>query len=132
VDGERKLTGVIFSDLGRAASFMTVEDVAAALQRALGFAAYPGTLNLKLDTLEARELWRAVQKTCGIPFPSPDGAHCSARCFRVRIEGNWPGAVILPAVEGYPADKMEIIAPLRLKEALDIDDGARVSLEFVD
>jgi CTP-dependent riboflavin kinase len=35
-------------------------------------------------------------------------------------------------VEGYPADKLEVIAPLRLKEALAIEDGERVTIEFVD
>lgn len=133
MDGARKLNGVVYSDLGRAASFMTVERVAAAIEDALGFAAYPGTLNLKLDTSTARDVWRAVKdRGAGIEIPSQEPSHCSARCFRVRIEGNWPGAVILPAVEGYPADKVEIIAPLRLKEALDIEDGARVTVEFVD
>jgi CTP-dependent riboflavin kinase len=116
VDESRKLTGVVYSDLGRAASFMEVE-----------------TLNLRLDTAEARRKWDAVKNDArGIEIAARDATHCSARCFRVRIEGNWPGAVILPAVAGYPADKLEVIAPMRLKDALKVQDGARVSIEFVD
>jgi len=133
VDESRKLTGVVYSDLGRAASFMEVESVAAALLDAVGFAACPGTLNLRLDTAEARRKWDAVKNDArGIEIAARDATHCSARCFRVRIEGNWPGAVILPAVAGYPADKLEVIAPMRLKDALKVQDGARVSIEFVD
>ncbi|HTM07419.1 MAG TPA: DUF120 domain-containing protein [Verrucomicrobiae bacterium] len=129
----RKLTGVVFSDLGRAASFMTVDRVAAALEDALGFAPYPGTFNVKLNTPESRQTWSAVKNTAaGIAIRTLDPSHCSARCFRIQIEGNWPGAVILPAVEGYPADKLEVIAPLRLKDALKVEDGALVMLEFVD
>lgn len=129
---ERKLTGVVFSDLGRAASFMDIAWVAQILEQSLGFRAFPGTLNVKLDTLEAENVWRTVQGAQGILISAPDQSFCTARCFRVRIEGNWPGAVILPAVDDYPADKLEVIAPLRLKDALEIQDGARVTIEFVD
>lgn len=129
----RKLAGIVFSDLGRAASFMTVDRVAAALRDALGFAPYPGTLNLKLNTPESQRTWAAVKNdAAGIEIRALDAAHCSARCFRIQIEGNWPGAVILPAVQGYPADKLEVIAPLRLKDALKVEDGALITLEFVD
>ncbi len=131
--GERKLTGVVFSDLGRAASFMALDWVKAALGRCLGSAPYPGTLNVKLDTDEARELWRAVRsERAGIPLAAPDSAHCQARCFLVEIEGNWRGAVILPEVADYPADKVEVAAAVRLKDALGLADGRRVTLKFVD
>lgn len=127
-----KLTGVVFSDLGRAATFMDIAWVAESLEQALGFKPFPGTLNVKLDTPEAEGVWRAARSAKGILISGPDKTFCDARCFRVRIEGNWPGAVILPAVEGYPANKLELIAPVRLKQALDIQDGARVNIEFVD
>jgi riboflavin kinase len=128
-----RLTGVVFSDLGRAASFIALDWVAAALEDALGFAAYPGTLNIKLDTPAARETWRNVQqKAAAIEISAPDNSFCAARCFLVDIEGNWRGAVILPDVEGYPADKVEVVAPLRLKDTLKLVDGMRVTLEFVD
>ena len=128
---ERKLTGVVFSDLGRAASFMAVEGVAAAMRAALGFAAYPGTLNVRLDSPEARAVWSRVSAGDGIAIAA-GGGFCAARCFPTLIEGNWPGAVILPEVAGYPADKLEIVAPVRLKDALKLADGARLTLEFVD
>jgi CTP-dependent riboflavin kinase len=129
--GARKLTGVVFSDLGRAASFMAVEGVAAAMRAALGFGAYPGTLNVRLDTPEARAVWSRVREGDGIPIAA-GGGFCAARCFPTLIEGNWPGAVILPEVADYPADKLEIVAPVRLKDALKLADGAQLTLEFVD
>lgn len=126
-----KLTGVVFSDLGRAASFMTVDWVAAALKHALGFEAYPGTLNVRLDTPEARRVWSRVREGGGIPIAAGAG-FCAARCFPALIEGNWRVAAILPEVEGYPADKLEIVAAVRLKEKLKLADGARLTIEFGD
>jgi riboflavin kinase, archaea type len=130
--GKRKLTGIVYSDLGRAASFIEIAWVAQTLEQALGFRPFPGTLNIKLDTPEAEGVWRAAQRADGILITAPDESFCNARCFHVRIEGNWPGAAILPAIDGYPASKLEVIAPVRLKDALDIEDGARVTIEFVD
>ncbi len=127
-----KVTGVIFSDLGRAASFMELEWVAAELKATLGFAAYPGTLNVRLDSPEARAVWSRVRAGAGIAIAAPDASFCAARCFPATIEGNWRVAVILPDVPGYPADKLEVVAPVRLKDALRLADGARLTLEFAD
>jgi riboflavin kinase len=42
------------------------------------------------------------------------------------------GAVLLPEVEDYPRDKIEVVAPVRLKEALGVKDGDPLILEFVN
>lgn len=129
----KKITGVVFSDLGRAASFMALDWVRRSLTENLGFAPYPGTLNVKLETDGERELWCAVQANGnGMEIRAPDAEFCQARCFLVTIEGKHQGAVIVPEVEGYPADKLEVVAPVRLKDALQVADGGRITLEFVD
>ncbi|MGH7767880.1 MAG: DUF120 domain-containing protein [Candidatus Binatia bacterium] len=129
----RKITGVIFSDLGRAASFMALDWVQGSLSDKLGFSPYPGTLNLRLRTAGEKELWRVVRETGqGIEITAPDAAFCQARCFLVEIEGKHQGAVILPEVEGYPADKVEVVASVRLKDELGLADGEPVTLEFLE
>ena len=129
----KKITGMVFSDLGRAASFMALDWVQSALRKQLGFVPYPGTLNVKLETDRARELWRALRSRAkGIEIGAPDAAFCQARCFLVTIEGKHQGAVIVPEVEGYPADKIEVVAPVRLKDELKLADGGRITLEFMD
>ena len=128
----RKLTGVVFSDLGRAASFMALGWVQASLSDKLGFPPYPGTLNLRLETESMKAAWREVRRSSGIEIKAPDAASCQARCFLVEIEGKHQGAVILPEVEGYPADKIEVVAPVRLKDELKLADGKPVTLEFVE
>jgi riboflavin kinase len=46
--------------------------------------------------------------------------------------GKIRGAVLLPEVANYPKDKIEIVAPVRLKEALNVGDGDPLVLEFVN
>jgi CTP-dependent riboflavin kinase len=128
----RKITGVVFSDLGRAGSFMALDRVRESLRKSLGFTPYPGTLNLRLETDEAMEFWREMRERRGIEIVSQDPAHCHARCFLVEIEGKHRGAVVLPEVANYPEDKVEVIAPVRLKDELGVKDGERVTIEFVD
>lgn len=128
----KRITGVVFSDLGRAASFMALDWVKASLSDKLGFSPYPGTLNLRLETESMIAAWREIQQSSGIEIGAPDAAFCQARCFLVEIEGKHQGAVILPEVAGYPADKIEVIAPVRLKDELKLADGEPVTLEFAE
>ncbi|MCH8054631.1 MAG: CTP-dependent riboflavin kinase [Deltaproteobacteria bacterium] len=129
----KRITGVIFSDLGQGASFMSLDWVQKALRERLGFFPYPATLNLRLESEREMDMWREAQRrVTGIDIASPDSSFCQARCYLVDIERKHRGAVLLPAVEGYPADKIEVIAPVRLKDELHVRDGDRITLEFVD
>lgn len=111
---------------------MALDWVQTALQRALGFFPYPATLNLRVESEEEMSIWRQIKSQAnGIDISPPDPSFCQARCFQVRIEDAHQGAVLVPDVQGYPEDKIEVIAPVRLKDQLRIRDGDRVSLEFL-
>lgn len=129
----RRITGVVFSDLGQASTFMALEWVQKALSEGLGFAPYPATLNLRLESGEDIAAWREVKRAApGIPITPAHPSFCRARCFLVQIEGKLKGAVLLPEVEGYPADKIEVVAPVGLKDELEVRDGEKITLEFMD
>ena len=42
------------------------------------------------------------------------------------------GAVLFPEVKDYPKDKIEIVAPMRLKDHLGVRDGDALTLEFLN
>ena len=127
----RKITGVIYSDLGQAGGFMKLDWVRETLLEKLGFVPYPGTLNLRLESEKEMAAWRELNGGKeGFDITPPDPSFCLARCFLVEIEGIYRGAVIRPQVDGYPPDKLEVIAPLRLKDGLKLKDGDRITIEF--
>lgn len=138
MSGQRKVSGVVFSDLGQASSFMALDWVQQALQKSLGFAPFPATLNVRPKTREDRQAWKDVLKDVqGMPLPAPDGGFCSARLFSVEIlvpengrAGKIKGAVLLPEVAGYPEDKIEVVAAVRLKDEFGVRDGDQLTLEF--
>lgn len=128
----RRIRGRVFSDLGEAGSFMALDWVQEALQRALGFSPYPATLNIRLESEQEMKVWREVKsEPGGIDIPSPESSFCQARCFPVKIESQHAGAVLLPGVPGYPEDKIEVVAPVQLKDALRVRDGDQITLEFL-
>lgn len=111
---------------------MALEWVQRELREGIGFSPYPATLNLRLESEDQMAVWREVQRQVkGIQVAPPDSLFCQARCFLVEIEGRLRGAVLLPEVADYPADKIEVIAPVRLKDELQVRDGDRIILEFV-
>ncbi len=111
---------------------MSLDWVQRTLQRNLGFSPYPATLNLRLESEKEISVWQEVRREMrGINIIPPDASFCQARCFLVEIDGRQKGAVILPEVQGYPTDKVEVIAPVRLKDELRLQDGDRTTLEFI-
>jgi riboflavin kinase len=110
------------------------------LRERLGFAPYPATLNLRLESEGQVEEWERIRgEVEGVDVPPPLASFCRARCFHVVIEvlregarAVARGAVLLPAVGGYPPDKLEVVAPVHLKGSLGLRDGDRVSLAFVE
>jgi CTP-dependent riboflavin kinase len=133
-----RMTGVVFSDLGIASSFMSLDWVQRALRQSLGFEPFPATLNIRPKAAEDAETWRRIQsQSAGVPLTSSQGGFCSARLYPVQIFGatgatakTIEAAVLVPEVKDYPADKIEIVASVRLKDHLGVRDGDALTLEF--
>jgi CTP-dependent riboflavin kinase len=98
----------------------------------LGIDPFPGTLNLIVDGAESIGLWDRLKATPGVRIDNPnDGPHdCDARCYPVSVDGRIEAAIVLPEVAGYSPVKIEIIARMRVRDALGIDDGDAVRLEI--
>ncbi len=135
----QKIHGVIFSDLGLASRFMVLDWVQKLLADCLGFAPFPATLNVRPAQQEDAEAWEMIRNDASFfsQMPGREGS-CRARIYRIEIHANpecdrhaTPAAVLLPEVKDYPRDKIEIVAPVRLKDAFGVKDGDRLTLEFL-
>ena len=133
-----RVTGIIFSDLGRASSFMALGWVQDFLKQTLGYYPFPATLNVRPSTPADEQAWERMQsETAGTPLP-PAGNHiCSAKLYRVQIQtpagsAKIAAAILLPEVKDYPKDKIEIVAAVRLKDHLGVRDGDQLTVEFLN
>ena len=116
---------------------MALDWVQASLKQCLGFSPFPATLNVRPKAAEDLQVWRRVQdELIAVPLPPIDGGFCSAKIFRVGIfspvSERLDGAVLLPEVKDYPNDKIEIVAPVRVKDHLGVGDGDALTLEFIN
>ena len=132
-----QLTGVIFSDLGQASFFMGLDWVQELLVQRLGYHPFPATLNVRPKDAEDAEVWRRVQSDLQPTQLTAAGEnHCGAKLYRVDVRvparaKKVAGAVLLPEISDYPSDKIEIVAPMRLKDHFGVRDGDQLILEFI-
>lgn len=138
MEGSRDILvkGVVFSDLGRAGEFLRLDWVRDAIRERVGFDPFPGTLNLRVGG-EDLGRWEQVRRSRGkIVLPSPDPAFCNAFLLTGSLRG-WGAsesrervAVVAPEVEGYPGDKLEVVAAVSLKQTRSVRDGDELTVAF--
>jgi CTP-dependent riboflavin kinase len=121
--------GKIFTDLGEGASFTRLPWVREEFIKRVGIDPYPGTLNIWLEDDEILQQVTCLKNLPGIIIPPGQEGFCSAKCFKVTA-GGIPGAVVFPAVPGYPLEKFEMIFPVNMKETLGIQDGDLLTVEI--
>jgi CTP-dependent riboflavin kinase len=124
-----ELEGKLCSGLGDGAAFIRLEWVVREIREKLGFAPYPGTVNLSLTGHSWVETSARLRQAAGIAI-NPAPGFCAAKCFEAVLNDTVKGAVILPEVSGYPADKLEIVAPVGVKRELKLQDGDCVKLRI--
>lgn len=107
--------------------FTQLDWVAREFQAKLGYVPHPGTLNLSLSGDAWTRLRGRLQRATGIVIDPPAG-FCAAKCFEVLIDDRIKGAAVLPEVADYPADKLEIVAPVAVRRELRLSDGDPVTL----
>lgn len=115
------LKGKIFSGKGEGAKFTELPWVKRQMEEKLGFAPYPGTLNIKLSK-DKVELKKLLKKAKSIEILPAEG-YCLGRCFKAYLVKGLKCAIVLPEVRDYPEDTLEVIAPVNLREKLQLKDG---------
>ena len=123
-----KITGKIVSGAKQGAFFTGLEWVQQQCLTKLGFAPWPGTLNLEIP-MDRVAVIEELKVKEGMELVSPDSNYCSGHVFPVSIEGI-PAAIVLPAedVRVHGKNIIEIISPKMLKDALNVADGDWVIL----
>lgn len=124
--------GVIEAGTGQAAAFMRLDWVRRAVERAVGFDPYPGTLNVRLVDGDTIERWRRIRRDHALVLMPPPGETCGARLVPVVVSTDVPAAVIVPNVTRYGAHVLEIVAAVHLRTRLWLRDHDVVSLTWTE
>jgi len=132
MDKEWVLTGKIVSGVRQAAYFTQLDWVQDQCMDKLGFRPYPGTLNLEIEE-DGLPVLEALQRQEAKKLIPTDPNFCTARVLPVSL-GSERGAIIIPAedVQVHGKNIVEIIAPLMIKDALNLNDGDSLTVAIKD
>lgn len=92
---------------------------------------YPGTLNLEIVDQESLQIFKQLKSMRGEEIIPEDPSFCNARCYPVLVNGQLKAAIIFPLVEGYPENKMELIASENIKNTLSVETGDCIEVEIL-
>ncbi|MFQ5815401.1 MAG: DUF120 domain-containing protein [Candidatus Hydrothermarchaeaceae archaeon] len=127
------ITGQITSGIGEGRYYMEIPKYKEGFTKSLGFTPYPGTLNLRLVTQEDMKIRQTLQDLEGIEikgFRYQNRTFGSVKCFRATIEGV-EGAVVIPARTHHGFNTLEAIAPTKIREDVDLEDGDLVTVKVI-
>jgi CTP-dependent riboflavin kinase len=125
-----KIRGRIVEGLRMGTNFTRVSWVRKQFISKLTIDPYPGTLNLEIVEQKDLQNFEVLKATQGVEILPEDPSFCSAKCYPVLINGRLRGAIVLPMVEGYPKNKMELIAAQNIKRALSVKAGDDLEVEI--
>ena len=122
---EITLEGTVFSGTGEGKKFIDLPWVKAQIEAKLGFTPFSGTLNLHLtqQSTEQRKLLEKAKTQEIIPA----SGYCRGLLVKATI-GNVGGAIVVPQIPSYPSSVLEVIAPVCLRERLNLSDGSTVAV----
>lgn len=123
---EHGLRGSVFSGLGQGRYFTQLDWVKDQCRDKVGFIPYPGTLNVRIED-RYLPVVASLRKKEGIRLIPPNAQSCEGKGYRASLNGT-PVAIVIPMVDDYPRDILEIIAPVNLRETLSLTDGSKVAV----
>ena len=126
-----EITGRVVGGAGKAAQFTQLDWVQEQCYTKLGFRPYPGTLNLEVAE-KSLPVVEVLRREDGILLVPPDPEYCAAKVLPLSV-GTISGALIIPEASVNIHDKtiIEVLAPVKLKDALGLSEGKTVMLNII-
>ena len=121
-----KLFGRVISGKGEGRKYLEISWVKKQITEKLGFAPFPGTLNLQLNS-ESISIRKKLNERTTIGVCHSKG-YCVGLLFKASIAGLSCG-VVVPQVENYRENLLEIVASINLRQDLRLHDGDSVEID---
>jgi CTP-dependent riboflavin kinase len=123
------IKGEIFSGMGEASAYIEMEPYQQKFEEITGYGPYPGTLNVRVDPDDVRELKETLEGKKLDNFTYRGEEYSAAEVYNVKIGGE-EAAFIDLEITDYGDDVMEIIAPKKLRDELDLEDGDEIEIIY--
>lgn len=121
--------GQVTSGLGKGKQFVSLDGYRRQFAEKLGYEPFPGTLNVELATssVRARVGLDGADSIRIEPWSEGDVTYGAAYCYPATVEAT--GGVVerahlvVPVRTEHDDDEIEILAPVEIREDLDLSDG---------
>jgi len=125
-----ELEGKVLKGLGEGQYYVNIPGYRKQFEEKLHFVPFPGTLNVQLseNSSALRNLLREMPAVRVEGFNDGERTFGGGKCYPVVVSGI-EAAVVAPERTHYPSDLIEIIAPVKLRDALELNDGDRVVIQ---
>jgi riboflavin kinase len=137
-DATVSLDGTVTSGMGEGKHYISLSGYMRQFRDRLGYEPFAGTLNVELtaESVRARaELEALATEATPIDgWEDGDRTFGPATCYAARIESDgdaYDGAhVIVPERTHHDATQLELIAPVKLRDELALDDGDALTVHL--
>lgn len=126
-----EMKGEIFTGLGEGAYYMSMNGYRRQFVKHLGFDPYPGTLNVRLETVVDKQQRRNLDPLPNIHiegFEDGKRTYGWAKCYLAKINNKLDGAIIILERAHYDHSVIEIISPINIRDRLKLKDGDKISI----
>ena len=125
-----ELEGKVLKGLGEGQYYINIPGYRKQFEEKLHFIPFPGTLNVQLSKNSSilRNLLSEIPAVRIEGFNDGERTFGGGKCYPVVV-GGMVAFIVAPERTHYPPDLIEIIAPVKLRDALELDDGTRVVIK---
>lgn len=124
---KKAITGIIQKGIGEGAYYVLQKQYQQQFKAKLGFNAFPGTLNLKINKEELAPFLANKKQIEINGFTTKTRSFGSIKAYKIKIN-NIESAIVKPERARHPEDIIEIIAPVNLRDSLKLNDNNKVKL----
>ncbi|SDY38364.1 DUF120 domain-containing protein [Halobellus clavatus] len=130
-----ELEGTVTSGMGEGRHYISLPGYMEQFTERLGYEPFPGTLNVDLteDSIRSRS---AMASLSGVPidgWEDEERTFGPATCYAATVAAEdgtaEPTHIIVPERTHHDETQLEIIAPVRLRDDLDLADGDTVTVD---
>ncbi len=128
------LRGAVTGGMGEGKHYITLPGYMTQFEERLGYAPFPGTLNVELGTESVRKrgAMESFEPVHIDGWEDDDRTYGPCVCYPARVEREgerYDGAhVIAPERTHHDEDQLELIAPVKLRDVLSLSDGDRMTI----
>jgi riboflavin kinase len=140
--GSVELRGTVTSGMGEGRHYISLPGYMEQFRERLGYEPFLGTLNVELDEASVRTR-AAMGSLDAVPidgWEDEERTFGPATCFAATVETGGdpdpdaftPAHIIVPERTHHDETQLELIAPAKLRDELDLDDGQTVVVRVED